>query len=385
MKYYIVAGERSGDLHGANLFREIRKRDPEASAEGIGGGYMHDAGVKLSLNYEDLALVGFLEILDKLGAIRRALRQVKEELAARRPDVLILIDYAGFNLRLAAFARKAGIRVFYYISPKIWAWNESRAEKIKRLVDRMYVILPFEQEFYRKHGYPVEYVGNPVLDAISAFTPNPSFLADNSLDNTPIIAVLPGSRSHEIESTLFRMLSILPAFPGHQFVVAGVDNYPARYYENFRRNGRVHIVYEQTYDLLSRAEMAIVTSGTATLETALMRVPQVVVYRVNFITYFLARWLIRVPYISLVNLIAGREVVRELIQDDFSPANLRAELSRIAMGSPGRLEILRGYEDVIRAVGKPGASARAAESMLAALHEDGPAPDTDAAYPDPLS
>lgn len=367
MKYYIIAGERSGDLHGSNLYREIQKRDPEASARGIGGGYMHDAGVKLSLNYEELALIGFFEILEKLGSIRKALRLVRKELEQEKPDVIILIDYAGFNLRVAAFAKEMGIRVFYYISPKIWAWNESRAHKIKRLVDRMYVILPFEEEFYRRFDYPVRYVGNPVLDAISAFTPNPRFLADNQLEDRPIIAVLPGSRSHEIESTLFRMLSILPAFPEHQFVVAGVDNFPARYYENFRRNGRVHIVYEQTYDLLSHAEMAIVTSGTATLETAILRVPQVVVYRVNFLTYFLAKWLIKVPFISLVNLIAGREVVRELIQDDFSPANLRSELEKIAMGAPGRVSILEGYDRVLDSIGKPGASARAAEAMLADL------------------
>lgn len=369
MKYYLIAGERSGDMHGANLYKEIRKRDPEAEAMGIGGGYMHDAGVKLSKNYEELAIIGFFEIIEKLGVIRSALNQVKKELMEHRPDVLILIDYGGFNMRVAAFAKKLGVKVFYYISPKIWAWNVKRAEKIKKFVDRMFVILPFEKEFFAKFDYKVDYVGNPVLDAISQFTPNHNFIKDNALEDKPIIAVLPGSRSNEIESTLFRMLSILPAFPGHQFVVAGVDNYPSRYYEQFRRNGRVHIVYEQTYDLLHNAEVAIVTSGTATLETAILRVPQVVVYRVNFISYYVIKMLIKVNFISLVNLIAGKEVVKELIQNDFSPANLRHELHKIMMGESGRLEILKGYDDIISKIGKPGASEKAAELMIGYLNE----------------
>jgi len=368
MKYYLIAGERSGDLHGANLYNEIKKRDANAVAMGIGGGYMHDAGVKLSKNYEELALIGFLEIIEKLGVIRSALKQVKKELLEQKPDVLILIDYGGFNMRVAAFARKMGVKVFFYISPKIWAWNVKRAEKIKRFVDRMFVILPFEKDFYKKFNYEVDYVGNPILDAISQFVPNPNFLNENGLDEEkPIIAILPGSRSNEIESTLFRMLSILPAFPGHQFVVAGVDNYPSRYYEQFRRNGRVHVVYEQTYDLLHRAEMAVVTSGTATLETAILKVPQVVVYRVNPSSYLIIRMLIRVKFISLVNLIAEKEVVKELIQDDFSPANLRTELQKLKMGEPGRIAILQGYEEVIQRIGKPGASEKAAELMMGYL------------------
>lgn len=369
MKYYLIAGERSGDLHGSNLYKEICLRDPEAVAMGIGGGYMFDAGVKLSMYYEDLALIGFFEILEKLGSIRKALKQVRKELAEFQPDVLILIDYGGFNMRVAEFAKAMGIRVFYYISPKIWAWNVSRAEKIKRFVDRMFVILPFEKEFYKQFQYEVDYIGNPILDAIKGFKPNPDFLNKNGLSDKPIIAVLPGSRNKEIESTLFRMLSILPAFPEHQFVVAGVDNFPAKYYEQFRRDGRVHIVYEQTYDLLSRAEVAVVTSGTATLETALFRVPQVVVYRVNFLTYYLARFLIKVKFISLVNLIADKEVVKELIQDDFSPANLRESLKAITMGEPGRIEILKGYDEVARRIGEAGASARAAEKMLEYLQK----------------
>jgi lipid-A-disaccharide synthase len=364
MRYFIIAGERSGDLHGSNLYRHIKSLDPEANALGIGGNFMKEAGVELFKNYEELALIGFWEILEKLGNIRRALKEVKQKLLETRPDVLILIDYAGFNLRVARFAKEIGIKVFYYISPKIWAWNTGRAKTIKALVDRMFVILPFEKEFYKTFDYEVDYVGNPVLDAISEFQPNPNFLEDNKLDSRPIIAILPGSRSNEIESTLFRMLSILPAFPEHQFVVAGVNNFSSKYYDQFRRNGLVNIVYEQTYDLLRNAEMAIVTSGTATLETALLKVPQVVVYRVNFLSYYLGKMLIKVKFISLVNLIAGRKVVTELIQDEFNPANIRHELMKLKMGEAGRIDILKGYEEVAEKIGEPGASELAARKMI---------------------
>jgi lipid-A-disaccharide synthase len=369
MQYFIIAGERSGDLHGANLYRHLKQMDPQAQARGIGGNFMEEAGVQLLKNYEDLALIGFWEILDKLGSIRKALKEVKASLIQSKPDVVILIDYAGFNLRVARFAKELGIKVFYYISPKIWAWNTGRAHKIKALVDRMFVILPFEKEFYQQFGYEVDYVGNPVLDAISEFQPNPHFLKDNNLDERPIIAILPGSRANEIESTLFRMLSILPAFPEHQFVVAGVNNFSSKYYDQFRRNGMVNIVYEQTYDLLRHAEMAIVTSGTATLETALLKVPQVVVYRVNFLSYFLGKLLIKVKFISLVNLIAAKKVVAELIQGDFIPANIRTELSKIQLGEPGRVDILKGYEEVGEKIGKPGASETAARLMVGYLKE----------------
>lgn len=370
MRYFIIAGERSGDLHGSNLYRHLKALDPEASATGIGGSYMAKAGVELLSTYEELALIGIWEILDKLGNIRRALKNVKQKLNESPPDVLILIDFAGFNLRVARYAKHLGIKVFYYISPKIWAWNTGRARQIKASVDRMFVILPFEKEFYRQFDYEVDYVGNPVLDAISESKPNPDFLKDNQLDSRPIIAILPGSRSNEIENTLFRMLSILPAFPEHQFVVAGVSNFSRKYYDQFRRNGAVNIVYEQTYDLLRHAEMAVVASGTATLETALLRVPQVVVYRVNLLSYLLGKALIKVKFISLVNLIAGKKVVTELIQDEFVPANLRQELMKLKMGEAGRVDILKGYEEVAEKIGKPGASEKTAKKMIAYLRGD---------------
>lgn len=364
MHYFIIAGERSGDLHGSNLLKALAAADPSTTASGIGGGFLHDAGMKLLFNYEDLALVGFFEILEKLGNIRKALRVVKAELARQKPDALILIDFAGFNLRIAKYAKSLGIKVFYYISPKIWAWNEGRVHAIKQYVDRVLVILPFEKEFYARHGVEVDYVGNPISDALQHFLPNPDFLKDNDLDERPIIALLPGSRNKEIESTLFRMLSIVPSFPEHQFVVAGVDNFSRKYYEQFRRNDQIKIVYEQTYDLLRHAEMAIVTSGTATLETALLKVPQVVVYRVNILSYWLGRLLIKVKYISLVNLIAGKKVVEELIQDDFNPMNISVALHKIKMGEPGRLNILKDYQDIAEKVGPAGASANAAALIL---------------------
>lgn len=364
MKYYFIAGERSGDLHGANLFTALKTLDPNATATGIGGNYMEEAGVKLSIQYDELALMGLWEILEKWTDIRAAMKQVKKELAASRPDVLILIDYAGFNLRIAKFAKEIGIKVFYYISPKIWAWDEGRVEKIRKYVDRMFVILPFEKTFYKSHGIEVDYVGNPILDALNEFKPNLDFLAQNNLSQQPIIAVLPGSRKNEIESTLFRMLSILPAFPEHQFIVAAVSNHPKKYYEQFRRNGKVQIVYEQTYDLLYNAEVALVTSGTATLETALLKVPQVVCYRMNYLTYWVARAMIKIKFISLPNLIAERKVVTELIQNDFNPANIREELIKIKSGEPGRLQVLKGYDEILDKIGKPGASRHTAEAMM---------------------
>ena len=360
MKYFIIAGERSGDLHAANLLKEIRRNDPAAVARGIGGRFLEEAGMKVLLDYKDLAFMGFTEVLEKLGQIRQARKLVKTELQENRPDCLILIDYGGFNLGIARFAKTLGIKVFYYIPPKVWAWNTSRIEKLRQFTDRIFVILPFEKDFYASHGMEVDYVGNPVLDAISDFHPSSDFRQRNKLDDKPIIAVLPGSRKSEIEKSLYRILSVLPAYPDHHFVIAGVDNLPQSYYNNFRRNGRVDVVYEQTYDLLAHAEMAVVTSGTATLETALFKVPQVVVFATNSISYLIARWLIKVKFISLVNLIAGKKVVAELIQGNFSAQDLRVEMTLINSGSSGREVVLKGYDEVISRLGESGASKRCA-------------------------
>lgn len=351
-------------MHGANLLNEIARLDKNTRARGIGGKFLMQAGMEVIADYSDLAIMGFTEVFEKLSLLRKTRDLVKKELSNYKPDCLILIDYGGFNLRIARIAKSLGIKVCYYIPPKVWAWNTSRVEKLKKFVDHIFVILPFEKEFYKGHGIDVEYVGNPILDAIVNYQSQNNFRQQNRLDNRPIIAVLPGSRKSEIEKSLYRILSILPAYPNHQFVVAGVDNLPETYYNHFRRNGKVDIVYEQTYDLLMNAEMAVVTSGTATLETAIFKVPQVVVFAANTISYLLARLFIKVRFISLVNLIAEKKVVSELIQNKFSPANLREELSAINPGRFERQEMLKGYDDVIEKLGKPGASERCAEAII---------------------
>ena len=320
--------------------------------------------MELLMNYENLAFMGFIEVIEKLNEIKKAQRIVKESLRKSRPDCLILVDYGGFNLQIARFAKSIGIRVFYYIPPKVWAWNESRIQQLRSFTDRIFVILPFEKEYYENKGLRVDYVGNPVLDSVSEFKANPDFREKNKLGDKPIIAVLPGSRKGEIERSLYRILSILPAYPDHQFVVAGVDNLPSSYYNHFRRNGLVDIVYEQTYDLLANAEMAVVTSGTATLETALFKVPQVVVYATNPISYLIARFFVKVKFISLVNLIAEKKIVSELIQGNFSAADLRIALADVNPGLPGREEMLSAYDEMIKKLGNPGASARCAALMV---------------------
>ena len=364
MNYYLIAGERSGDLHGANLIKGIRASDPAARFRGWGGDLMVAEGMELVTHYQDTAFMGFWEVAKNIGTIRGFLKKAKKDILATRPDALILIDYPGFNLRMAAFAKKRGIRVFYYISPKVWAWNQRRALGIKAHVDRMFVIFPFEVDFYKKYDYPVDYVGNPLMDAIASFTPNPSFRADHQLPDRPIVALLPGSRQQEVVNMLDTMLSVLPSFPDHQFVIAAVRNLPASVYEKYQQLPQVQLVFEATYDLLSVAEAALVTSGTATLETALFNVPEVVCYRTSGLSYAVAKRLIRVPYISLVNLIMEREVVKELIQHDLHTAQLVAQLRAILPGGTQRAQQLRDYAVLHERVGGPGASERAGSLMV---------------------
>jgi lipid-A-disaccharide synthase len=283
---------------------------------------------------------------------------------------VILVDYAGFNMRIARFAKKQGMQVFYYISPKVWAWNQNRAYKIKATVDKLFVIFPFEQDFFQKYDYKVDYVGNPLLDAIAGFKPNPAFRETNKLKERPIIALLPGSRKQEVEKMLEVMLGISPYFPEYEFVIAAVSNIPQAWYAKYTRVPHVSVVYDQTYDLLAHAEVAIVTSGTATLETALFEVPQVVCYKTGFISYTIAKELIKVKYISLVNLIADKEVVRELIQNDLTSTNISYELKKILPGTAGRKAQLKAYKDIKKLLGAPGASARTAKLMVKYLKEE---------------
>ncbi|WP_192821468.1 lipid-A-disaccharide synthase [Rufibacter sp. LB8] len=374
MKYYIIAGERSGDLHASNLIKQLHIQDPNAQVRAWGGEMMEEAGAELVKHYREMAFMGFLEAATNLLKIKRFLKECQQDLLQNKPDVLILVDYAGFNMRMAKFAKEHGIKVFYYISPKIWAWNQGRVHKIKRLVDKMFVIMPFEKDFYQKFDYNTDYVGNPVSDAVNAHTVNPNFRQDNGLDDRPIIAVLPGSRQQEVENILYIMLSILPPFQDYQFVVAAVGNFSREYYENFNREPFIKIVYDQTYDILAHADAALVTSGTATLETALFNVPQVVCYRTSNISYLIAKAVIKVDYISLVNLIAGRKVVPELIQGDMNAQNLVRELKNILENPAGRQEQLLGYKQVKELIGDFNTSETAAKLMVEYLQEGQPQP-----------
>ncbi|WP_080058020.1 lipid-A-disaccharide synthase [Spirosoma aerolatum] len=368
MTYYLIAGERSGDLHGANLIRAICRHDSEATFRAYGGEQMEEAGAVLVRHYRDMAFMGFLEVVKNLGTIRRIMRECQADLLAHQPDVLILIDYAGFNLRMARFAKQHGIRVFYYISPKVWAWNQRRALKIKASVDRLFTILPFETEFFAKYDYKVDYVGNPLLDALADFHPDPLFRQKSGLDDRSIIALLPGSRRQEITSILPTMLQVTRQFPDYQFVVGTVSNLPTSLYDSLLANyPNIKRVNDAAYDLLHVSVAALVTSGTATLETALLTIPQVVCYRTTGISYAIAKRLIAVPFISLVNLIAGYEVVNELIQNDLTPERTVAELKQILPGGSKRAEQLAGYATIQQKMGSAGASERAGQLMVEAL------------------
>lgn len=370
MTYYFIAGERSGDLHGGNLIRAIREYDPSATCRAYGGEQMEAAGAVLVRHYRDMAFMGFLEVAKNLGTIRRIMRECQADLLAHRPDVLILIDYAGFNLRMAKFAKRHGIPVFYYISPKVWAWNQRRALNIKANVDRLFTILPFETEFFARYDYKVDYVGNPLLDALAAFQPDPFFREKAGLDERQVIALLPGSRRQEITSILPAMLAATQQFPAYQFVVGTVSNLPDTLYNSILADyPTVLRINDAAYDLLHIATAALVTSGTATLETALLNVPQVVCYKTTGITYAIAKRLIAVPFISLVNLIANRKIVTELIQADLTPTRVATELRAILPGALSRDVQLTGYADVHQKMGKPGASKRAGQRMVEALHE----------------
>lgn len=364
MKYYLIAGERSGDFHAANLMHELRGQDSDAQFRCWGGDMMQAEGGELVHHYQDLAIMGFVEAATSVLKFRGYLKQCQQDLLAYKPNVLILVDYAGFNLRMAKIAKEQGIKVFYYISPKIWAWNQGRVEKVKERVDKMFVILPFEEEFYQKFGYAVDYAGNPTADAVAEFEPTADFFERNRLDpDKPIIAVLPGSRKQEIEEMLHEMIAILPGFQNYQFIVAGVTNLDPNYYRHFHRNG-IRFVFDQTFDLLSHAKAALVTSGTATLETALFGVPQIVCYRTSALSYAIGKMVIKVPYISLVNLIAGREVVKELIQGEFNARNLLDELRTLLTDADYMARMQTGYTELREKLGHHQAAKKTAELMV---------------------
>lgn len=368
MRYYLVAGEASGDLHGANLMKALKEKDPQAEFRCFGGDKMKAEGGTLVKHYAEMAFMGFTEVLLNLQTIFKNMKACKADVKAYAPDVLILIDFPGFNLKIASFAKAAGIRVFYYISPKVWAWNQKRVLNIKKVVDQMFCILPFEVDFYQEWGMTVDYVGNPLLDEKSAFVPNAYFKQKNGLSDQDIIAFLPGSRKQEIERLLPDMLSVTENFPDHQFVVAGAPSFPAAYYQQFIGAKNVKLVFNQTYDLLTVSAAAVVASGTATLETALFAVPQVVVYRGGAISIAIARLLVKIKFISLVNLIMNRQVVTELIQQDCNTANITECLVGL-IGGPQHEQIIADYQELAVLMGKPGASAKTAGLMLAYLRQ----------------
>ncbi|RAJ31865.1 lipid-A-disaccharide synthase [Pedobacter cryoconitis] len=366
MKYYLVAGEASGDLHGANLMKALKDQDPEAEFRYFGGDKMKAEGGTLAKHYAEMAFMGFTEVLLNLRTIFRNLKTCKEDILAWSPDVLILIDFPGFNLKIAGFGKEKGIKVCYYISPKVWAWNQKRVLKIKKVVDKMFCILPFEVDFYKGWGMEVDYVGNPLLDEKASFIPDPDFRVQHQLTEDNIIALLPGSRKQEIERLLPAMLSVTGQFPDQQFVVAAAPGFPVVYYQQFIGAKNVKLVFGKTYDLLNVATAAIVASGTATLETALFHVPQVVVYKGGTISIAIARMLVKIRFISLVNLIMDREVVTELIQEDCNTVNITDQLYKLIEG-PARVKILEDYKELSAIMGEPGASARTASLISAYL------------------
>ena len=369
MKYYLIAGEASGDLHGANLIKALKKEDEQASFRFWGGELMHEAGGELIKHYRDLAFMGFVEVLFNLKTIFSNIKFCKKDIEEFNPDVIIFIDYPGFNMRIAKWAKERGIKTHYYISPQIWAWKENRIKSIKRDVDAMYVILPFEKYFYEnKHQFPVHFVGHPLIDAISNRTQiEPSvFLKENNLDERPIIALLPGSRKQEISKMLEVMLSVTDDFKEYQFVIAGAPSQEESFYTPFIKKQNVRLLLNKTYDLLSLSHSALVTSGTATLETALFKVPQVVCYKGSRISYEIARRVIKLKYISLVNLILDKEVVTELIQTKFNTKELKKELSKI-LDEYNRAVLFLEYNDLEKKLGGKGASEKTASLIYKAI------------------
>lgn len=372
MKYYLIVGEASGDLHASNLMKALMAEDPEAEFRFFGGDLMTAVGGTCVKHYRELAYMGFIPVLLHLRTIFSNMDRCKHDIEAWKPDVLILVDYPGFNLKISAYIKKhTQIPIYYYISPKIWAWKEYRIKNIRRDVDKLFSILPFEVDFFRGHHYPVDYVGNPCVDAVDSFLrtnteTKEQFCQRLNLESSrPIIALLAGSRKQEIKDNLSRMMEASRSFPQYQFVIAGAPGIAPEFYSHYLTDG-AKIVFGETYRLLRHSEAALVTSGTATLETALFRVPQVVCYytAVGKLVSFLRRHILKVKYISLVNLVSGSEVVTELVADGMTVDNIRRELSVIIEGGSRRMQMLSGYDRMIQILGTPGASERAAKLMV---------------------
>ena len=369
MKYYLIAGEASGDLHGSNLMKALTKKDPDATFRFYGGNLMQSVGGKLIKHYKEMAYMG-LDVIFHLPAILKNMHNCKADLLSWKPDVLILIDYPGFNMRMAEFAHQHSIKVFYYISPKVWAWKEGRVKQLKKLVDTLYVIFPFEVEYFRKHSIESIYFGNPLNDSIDDFTKLnidfETFVQQNTLEPKPIIALVPGSRLGEVTRILPDMVKALEDQSGYQLVVAGAPAIPHDIYNKIIKAGNVKVVYNQTYSLIANASLAVVTSGTATLETALLKTPQVVVFKTNFLAFLIGRVVIKLKYFSLVNLIMNQMVVKEFLQLNLVK-QMRNEVNAIINNESYRHQMLTNYDTIEKMLGKPGVADRIANHMVQLL------------------
>jgi lipid-A-disaccharide synthase len=369
LKFYLVAGEKSGDLHGGNLIQSIRKLHPDAEFRGFGGDQMAAAGMHVVVHYNQMAFMGIVQVVMNIRRILGWMKICRRDLQQYQPDALILIDYGGFNMRLAKYAHAKGYRIYYYIAPKVWAWNTGRALKLKATVDRMFSILPFEPDFFKRFNWKVDYVGNPVVDAVQKFIPDPDFSKKHNLSDRPVVALLPGSRRGELSRILPLLASVTENFPAVDFVVAAIRELPQELYQLLQNRKNVRFVFDATYDLLNHARAAIVTSGTATLETALFNVPQVVVYRASALEYAIGSRVIKVDFISLVNLIAGRMVVKELLQDAATTIHVNSELEALLKSEARRAEIFSGYAAIGQLLQIGSASDNTARLMLEDLKQ----------------
>ncbi len=373
MKYYIIAGEASGDLHGSNLMKELKLLDPEANFRFWGGDLMQKVGGKMVMHYRDIAFMGFIEVVKNLATILKNISFCKGDIQDYKPDVVILIDYPGFNLRIAEHVKGIGIPVHYYISPQIWAWKQSRVHKIRNIVDCMITILPFEVDFYKQFGIEVDYVGHPLLDAIGKreFSEERTFQLKKefNLDTRKVIVLMPGSRKQEVQAMLPNMLEQINNFPDCQFVLAAASSLEEDFLNKIIQGKSIKVIKNRSYDLLQIAHAALVTSGTATLETALFKVPQVVCYKGSFISYQIAKRVIKVKYISLVNLILDREVVTELIQKDYNPTLLKKELGKLIQDEKFRNDMISNFGELIVKLGGAGASKKAASIIYSELRK----------------
>jgi len=365
MKYYIIAGEASGDLHASNLIKEIIKLEPNADIRAWGGDKMQNAGANVVKHFKDLAFMGFYEVLINLRTILKNISFCKKDILEFNPDKIIFVDYPGFNMRIAKWSKKYKFQTIYYIAPQLWAWNEKRIKKIKKYIDSLYVILPFEKEFFEtKHKYPVKFLGHPLLDSISNFKKNYDSSSEQIITNKKaVIAILPGSRKQEIKKILNTVIKIVDYFPDHQFIVAGAPNIELSYYKSILKNKRIKVIENKTYEILSISTAAIVTSGTATLETALFKVPQVVCYKSSYFSYFIAKLIVNIKYISLVNLIMDQQIVKELIQQDCNKYKIRNELEKILdLNNKKSLQIK--YDELTSILGNNGTSKRVALDII---------------------